>query len=118
MRVALQNREAGHESRPEQRRADLADTAAHAFDRAPAENDQRLGITGVQADIAHHTRHREGRPGRHQQTVEIRRGGLDVLQPFGRGAAEVRSVGDQQLADAQLLAGGVVGHIGLVGDQG
>ncbi len=48
---------AAEEDRTKEGRAHLTHTAANAFDRAIAKNNQRLGVTVIEADISEDIRH-------------------------------------------------------------
>ena len=93
VRVALHDRIPREKGRAEQGGAHLAHPAAHAFDGAPADDDPGLGIAVIQADIVHGAGHREHRPRRHQQSVEVRRSDLDIVQARSIRAAEIRRIG-------------------------
>ena len=115
VRVALHDRITGEENRPEQGGADLAHPAAHALDGLAADDDHRLGVAVIQADVAQGFGHREGGVGWDEQPVELGGGSLDVLDAVCTGAVIPGGLGVHQLGDAQVGAAGCI-HGGRLSD--
>src|SRR5690349_21951077 len=100
MRCPFDNWETGIERGPEERSAHLTHAATYPFDRPTTVNDQCFSKSVVKADVTQVFAHGEGLARRHEQTMVLFRGSLDILHALRGRTIKIRGFRPNQLRDA------------------